>query len=403
MDVVFLSPAWPPEMARFAVALAHQGARVHGVGDSGDLPADLARSLSSYLRVPSMMREDDVIERVLNWLGGRVPDRIETNWEAVTLLAARLRGRLGVPGTSLDVALRYRDKDKMKAAVRAAGLPTAPAVRVTTLADAWRAAEHIGFPLVVKPVDGAGGADTHIVDSPGDLHGALRAMRHVPEVLVEAFVTGDELTYEAMLVDGEPVFESVSQYFPNALTARRNAWISPIIFTHAQPHGPATASGVHLGRAVNRALGLASGATHLEWFRAEDGSATFGEAGARTPGAAMIELMCAAFDRDLCVDWARVALGHPVSSIGPPPFAAAAVFKRAEGEGHIVAHHGLEAFLQAFGDHVVDNALLPVGAPRRDWRQTFVGDGYLLLRHPDPAEALRIAKLAASRIQLVAR
>jgi hypothetical protein len=46
--------------------------------------------------------------------------------------------------------------------------------------------------------------------------------------------------------------------------------------------------------------------------------------------------------------------------------------------------------------------LLPVGAQRRDWMQTLVSDGYVIVRHPEWGQALRIAKDAAENIRLYA-
>lgn len=56
---------------------------------------------------------------------------------------------------------------------------------------------------------------------------------------------------------------------------------------------------------------------------------------------------------------------------------------RAQGQGRIQRMEGLERILSHFGAHVVYIDLLPVGAPRRNWRQTLIADGYLVVRHPD--------------------
>ena len=104
MDVLFLSPAYPPEMLQFTRGLTEVGARVLGVGDSpaASLPSSLRGRLADYLHVPAILDEDDVSRRVRAWLGGRRPDRVETNWEPLTILAARLRravvhGRTATP------------------------------------------------------------------------------------------------------------------------------------------------------------------------------------------------------------------------------------------------------------------------------------------------------------------
>ena len=91
MDVVFLSPAYPPEMVQFTRGLAEVGARVIGVGDSAPdrLPASLYGHLAEYVHVPRITDEDEVIRRVRAHLGGRTPDRIEANWEPMTVQIGR--------------------------------------------------------------------------------------------------------------------------------------------------------------------------------------------------------------------------------------------------------------------------------------------------------------------------
>ena len=46
--------------------------------------------------------------------------------------------------------------------------------------------------------------------------------------------------------------------------------------------------------------------------------------------------------------------------------------------------------------------LLPIGAPRRNWKRTLVSDGFLVIRHHDWGDALQIAKAAADDITMYA-
>jgi hypothetical protein len=63
---------------------------------------------------------------------------------------------------------------------------------------------------------------------------------------------------------------------------------------------------------------------------------------------------------------------------------------------------GLEGYLARFGAHVVEDRLARPGTPRRNWRQTLVSDGFLIVRHPDWDEALRMANAAANDVTLYA-
>ena len=70
------------------------------------------------------------------------------------------------------------------------------------MAGVWEAAEQIGFPLIVKPIAGAGSADTYRIDSVNELNDVLPLLRHVPELSVEEFVDGEELTYDTVCANG---------------------------------------------------------------------------------------------------------------------------------------------------------------------------------------------------------
>ncbi len=403
MDVLFLSPAYPPEMQQFTRGLAEVGARVWGVGDSPieSLPEVVRANLAGYLRVPAILDEDDVMRRVLGWLGDRRPDRVEGLWEVVALLAARLRERLGVPGMSVDAVHGFRDKVVMKERVAAAGIRTPRTARARTVGEVHAFARAVGFPIVVKPIAGAGSADTFRVDDASELGTVLDRIRHVREVSVEEFVSGQEYTFETICVEGRPLFTSVSQYVPNTLIARQNEWISPIILALRDPAAePAVLPGVRMGHEVLRALGMGTGFTHMEWFLRRDDEAVFGEVACRPPGANMVDLMNYAGDLDLFREWARVLVTGKFGAPITRPYNAAIVFKRAKGQGRITGVTGLERFLGRHGQHVARVDLLPVGAPRRNWKQTFLSDGNLVVRHPDANACLEMAMEAASTIAL---
>lgn len=407
MDVIFLSPAWPLEMPAYPAALHAAGARVHGVGDTPfeALPGGLRGALASYLHVPAMGDLAAVRRRVLESVrqGGLRPDRLEALWEPLTMVAAELRAELGIPGMSPDSVLGFRDKAVMRERVAAAGLRVPRTLLVRSRSQAWAAAEDLGFPVVLKPVDGAGSADTNRCDAAVQFEAALHATTGHAELLVEEFIDGPEFTYETLCIDGVPVYESVCRYEPNTLVARQNEWISPIIQSVRDLDAPEVRPGVELGRAVIKALGMGTGITHMEWFRAKDGTAVFGEIAARPPGANMVDLANYSDDADLYRAWADAVCWGRAPALRPRPWSAAIVFKRAEGDGRIAEIRGMGAFLQRYGRHVARQDLLPLGAPRRNWRETFLSDGNVVVRHEDEGECRRIARAFADTVRIFAR
>jgi biotin carboxylase len=400
MNVVFLAPQYPPEMQEYTRGLAEVGANVFGVGDSpaATLPVELRRHLADYLAVPRIMDEDDVIERVHAWLRGRSVDRVVANWEPLVLLAARLRERLGLPGMSVDAVRGFRDKQLMKERVAAAGIRVPHAFRVRTIPEAYAAAEKVGFPLILKPISGAGSADTHKVETPKELETALAQMLHVGEASCEEYIDGDEFTFDTLCIGGKPAFTNVASYLPKPLIARTNEWISPVIITVRDMAQPALRAGIELGHKVLAALGMGDGFTHMEWFLKPNGEAVFGEIGCRPGGAHLVDQMNYTCDIDLFREWARVVTWGKFEAPTERKYNVAIIFKRAIGQGRITRITGLDEYLQRYGRWVVEEKLLPVGAARRNWKQTLVSDGFLIVRHPDWDEARRMAFLVATEI-----
>lgn len=404
MDVVFIAPAYPQEMPEFTRGLAEVGARVHGIGDSpvSQLSPKVRDALTSYLQVPRLLDEDDVLARATEWLRGRNVDRVESLWEPTVLLAARMRERFGVPGMSVDTIRGFRDKQIMKERIHAAGLRVPAAARCRTNTEVRDVAEHIGYPLIVKPIDGAGSANTYRVDSEEELDRILPRLARVPEVSTEEFIDGEEFTYDTICIDGQPVYENVAQYLPRPLIARTVHDISPVICTVRNLDQPAIQAGLELGRGVLKALGMGTGFTHLEWYLKKNGEVVFGEVGCRVGGARLIDQMNFTSDCDLYREWARAVCWHAFEADATRKYNAAIVFKRARGQGRIQRIEGLSEFVARNRQAVCAVELLPVGANRRDWTQTLVSDGYVIVRHPDWGQALRIAKDAADNIRLYA-
>ena len=400
--VVMLSPGYPVEMANFTRALAAVGARVIGVGDQPPhaLPPAAREALAHYEQV-SLTDEGAVTAALLGVARHVDIAQVECLWEPYMLLAARVRETFGLPGMTVEETVPFRDKERMKQVLDAAGVRTPWHLSATTVAGVWEAAERIGFPLIVKPIAGAGSADTYRVDSVQELNEALPLLRHVPQVSVEEFVDGEELTYDTVCAHGQVLFENMLWYRPRPLQMRMHEWISPVSIALRDLDVPDVQGGRRMGRQVLDALGFQAGFTHMEWYRKADGEVVFGEIGARPPGARVVDLMNYSTDGDLYVGWADAVVHGRMQPL-ERHYNAGSIFKRAQGVGRITHVDGLDRLLAEYGDSVALVDLLPVGAPRRDWRSTVIGDGLVMVRHPEFQRTVEITDRFASDLRIYA-
>jgi biotin carboxylase len=227
--------------------------------------------------------------------------------------AAQLREILGLPGQRPASVEPFRNKVAMKDALRAAGIPVAEYRAVECATDLVAFAGEQGFPLVVKPRNGAGSVGVRIVRSAveldeligGDLglYGELRS-----NLMVESFVPGPMFHVDGLVVDGRLALAWPSRYlFVEADFAADRAGRLDVALDRDDP-----LAGRLLAFADRVLAALPSPPTfafHAEVFLTPDGSLVLCEVACRTGGAAIREVLRGLFTVDVNEWWVRAAAG----------------------------------------------------------------------------------------------
>lgn len=143
-------------------------------------------------------------------------------------VAARVATALGLPTNPPAAVDAARSKVRTREVSAELGLPSPRAKRVRSLDELYAAAEHVGFPAVVKPEFGAAAIGCVRVDGAEDLpriYGLVRDVVHPGsdaifrtgnDLLLEEYLDGVEFDVDLILEGGEMVFASVSQNWPTA-------------------------------------------------------------------------------------------------------------------------------------------------------------------------------------------
>jgi biotin carboxylase len=286
----------------------------------------------------------------------------------------------------------------MKTLLRGAGLPCARHRLAGSMDDAMAFAEVSGFPIVVKPPAGAGAISTFRVD---DMRALLAALRETPPtleqpVLLEEFVQGEEHSFETISVDGRHVWHSLTHYYPTPLTVLENPWIQWSLVLPREVDDPRYDDIRSAARRALGVLGMRTGITHMEWFRRSDGSIAISEVAARPPGAQITQLMSYAHDFDVVQAWARVMI-FGTFDVPDRKYAAAAAFLRGQGEGRIVAVHGVDEVNREFGALIVAAKTPSIGATPST---SYEGDGWVIVRHPETEVVERAIMKIVSTIRV---
>ena len=151
------------------------------------------------------------------------------------MAAAQVREAAGIPGTSVHTTWLCRDKPAMKEALRAG---RRPAARSRPATDARRGARRsppqVGYPLILKPRDGAGASGTVRVDNDAELEqraAPTSARPRRPRSPSRSSSRATRASTTRSRIDGHVVHDFVSHYYPNVLEAMRTRWISPQFVT----------------------------------------------------------------------------------------------------------------------------------------------------------------------------
>jgi formate-dependent phosphoribosylglycinamide formyltransferase (GAR transformylase) len=407
MHVVFVEPAFPANQQEFVRALHGIGAQVTGIGERPveALPEELKHRMVHYHRVGSVVNDDEML-RAVRWIGERLPiDRLEATVEAHVLTAARVREACGIPGTSLETTFLCRDKPMMKKVLAEAGIPTARSTGAGTPDQARAFVGEVGYPVVLKPRDGAGAAGTHRVDDDAGLERAIgeTGLAQGASVAVEEFVEGHEGFWDTITIGGRVAHEFVTHYFPNVLEAMRTRWISPQFIATNRVDTVGDYDEVkQLGRRVIEALGIDTSPTHMEWFFGPKGL-KFSEIGCRPPGVRAWDLYCAGNDLDLYTEWAHAICHGRTSAKASRRFSAGIVTLRPDHDGVIDRYEGIEAIQDRYGEWIIDSHLPSPGTPTQGVEAGYMANAWMRFRHPDFDELRNILNTVGETVRVRAR
>jgi len=303
VNVVFLSPHFPPNLFLFCARLRECGATVLGVADAPyeSLRPELRSALTEYYRVTDL-HDFDALVRALGWFihrHGRI-DRIDSLNEYWLETEARLRTAFDIPGMRADVMVHARRKSAMKRVFDRAGVPNARGLVARSPADARDFVAAVGYPVIAKPDTGVGAARTYRLEDDDDL-AAFLADRPPVDYLLEEALDGRLLSFDG-LVDrrGRIVFSSSLVYAIPVLDAVRGADMAYWIDRQIAPDLAET------GERLVRAFHVRERPFHFEFFRRPDGTLAALEVNLRQPGGLTVDMWDWANDIDFYRAWAEV-------------------------------------------------------------------------------------------------
>ncbi|MDK1290630.1 ATP-grasp domain-containing protein [Pseudoalteromonas umbrosa] len=214
-------------------------------------------------------------------------DRVIAFSENLLTPAAMLREKFAIFGPKQQETERFRNKVVMKELVARAGLRVPKfiglAQDVSGIASPLaRFIAEVGFPLILKPVDGASSIGVKRIDSQQQLDLALEGCTQ-GQWQLEEFIEGEVYHVDGLVdAQGQILFSVSSRYINTCLEF---SFVSPLGSTMVDPNSELHQHLEQFSQASLDALTLINSAFHLEVFVTADNEIIFLEVGARVAGA----------------------------------------------------------------------------------------------------------------------
>ena len=347
MNVVFLSPHFPPNFRHFVRHLRALGANVLGLADVSydSIDHEVRSNLTEYFNVVDMHNYDNVLRGCgyFTYHYGKI-DRVDSHNEYWLETEARLRTDFNVYGVKTDQIGRIKRKSEMKAVFRKIGLKPARGRICTDEKSLRQFIDEVGFPVVAKPDIGVGAAATYrISDEKSIKHYLEDKPKHV-EYIIEEFMEGQIVTFDGLVDrDGELVFCTSHRYSGGIMDVVNDD--AHVYYWNERVIAPAVRE---VGLSILKAFDVRERFFHFEFFD-KDGVITPLEINMRPPGGLTLDMFNFAYDFDCYKLWAELLVNGDCERYKEQPY----FIMYASRKDHIPYLHSHEHILHELKDLIV--------------------------------------------------
>jgi hypothetical protein len=312
MNIVFLSPHFPPNYYLFGVHLHRLGANVLGLADEPyeKLRGELKNALTEYYHVGDMHNYDELL-RALGYFTHRYGklDRIDSHNEYWLETEANLRTDFNIPGLMMGDIAKIKRKSRMKQTFLKAGVSAARGKVVRSYGNGKSFTKDVGYPVVAKPDIGVGAAKTYKIQNDTELK-AFFDQKPPVDYIMEEFVQGIICTFDGLTDrEGNLVFFTSHQYSQGIMETVNE---KSDIYYYSLREIPADLE--NAGRLVLKAFKVRERFFHFEFFRTPDDEIVALEVNIRPPGGLTTDMFNYANDIDVYKEWANIIVHNRFTS-----------------------------------------------------------------------------------------
>ena len=380
MNLLYISPEFPPNYAHFIEHLHSLDVSVWGLGEAEfySMPASLRSALTWYVRTD--LNNDDAVQDALNELlvqkracgyAGSF-DLVESHNEQWLALEGMINEKYGIDGIKKQDLPRLKKKSIMKQLFEDCGLPVARGQRIADINRALDLADTLGYPLILKPDEGVGAGGIYRVENKSQLKSHLS---HIAEdYLIEEFIEGDIVTYDGLTdYDGNVVFENSLIYGDGVL----EYVLGKDTFFYVRRHIPDELR--EAGQKLVPLFDIRRKFFHFEFFNIGETYMPI-EINCRPPGGAILDMMNYSIDDDLYRAYAQM-IAEGRTSVQPQKKYYCCYIGRKD-KRYLNSH---DEILATFGHCLVEHNLNP------SIFQQAMGTERYIFRSPNEADIFNMA------------
>lgn len=309
MNLIYISPNFPPNFHQFIHALAKRSVNVLGIGEENydALPQYLKENLTYYATVANLEDYDQVYKAAAFLISnyGRI-DFVESHNEHWMLHEARLREDFNIKGPSIKQTLKIKKKSEMKKIFNSCNCPVVDGHLITTRKELDKFVKKHGYPVFAKPDVGVGAMSAYKISNINDLD-KFWAEKPSQDYFVEPYIDGQLLTFDGICdQNGEIVFYT-SLFSVNGAfdLVAYNEDLSYYLVRDVPKDI------VEIGEKVVKKFDIKAKFFHLEFLRRRSDNKLFVlEMNCRPPGGYTVDLMNYSTDVDVYAEWANIIVDN---------------------------------------------------------------------------------------------
>ncbi|WP_017729234.1 ATP-grasp domain-containing protein [Halalkalibacterium ligniniphilum] len=222
--------------------------------------------------------------------------KLIATYEFDLLRAANLREFLKIPGQDYNSALAFRDKLLMKQISKENNLNVPIFEKLTNAVALSEFIDQNGYPIVVKPRDGAGAEGVRIINDSSDLK--LFLNDGIPlNFMVEEFIDAEMFHIDILTFDGEIIFNWPSAYLVSNLKFNEGGFAGSYLINEEHIYYEKIMK--YSRELVSKFPSPKFGVFHIEVF-VKEGEVILCEAACRPGGGKIVEQLSHAFNVNIC-------------------------------------------------------------------------------------------------------